>query len=166
VGERIVAKVVGTLIGAVVVFLGLLLIGLRWQVGPVVDFVRRMNRSVTNPRVMRTAGTSQTATAVIQHVGRRSGRTYETPVILAKAPEGFIAELTYGDDVNWYRNIVAAGGCVVIHHRVEYGVDQVELFEAKRGREAFPAPFRTTLQATGRSEFRLLRTESSPLLGG
>jgi deazaflavin-dependent oxidoreductase (nitroreductase family) len=104
--------------------------------------------------------------SLIRHVGRKSGRTYETPVILAKAPEGFIAELTYGDDVNWYRNIVAAGGCVVIHHRVEYGVNQIELFEAKRGREAFPAPFRTILQATGRSEFRLLRTESSPLLGG
>jgi deazaflavin-dependent oxidoreductase (nitroreductase family) len=104
--------------------------------------------------------------SLIRHVGRKSGRTYETPVILAKAPEGFIAELTYGDDVNWYRNIVAAGGCVVIHHRVEYGVNRIELFEAKRGREAFPAPFRTILQATGRSEFRLLRTESSPLLGG
>lgn len=48
--------------------------------------------------------------SLIRHVGRKSGRTYETPVILAKAPEGFIAELTYGDEVNWYRNIVAAGG--------------------------------------------------------
>jgi hypothetical protein len=33
VGERIVAVVVGTLIGAVVVFLGLLMVGLRWYVG-------------------------------------------------------------------------------------------------------------------------------------
>jgi hypothetical protein len=51
--------------------------------------------------------------SLIRHVGRKSGRTYETPVILAKAPEGFIAELTYGENVNWYRNVVAAGGCVV-----------------------------------------------------
>ena len=57
---RVVTAIVGTLIGAVVVFLGLLLAGLRWQLGPVVDFIRRMNRSVTNPRVMRTAGTAQT----------------------------------------------------------------------------------------------------------
>ena len=104
--------------------------------------------------------------SIIRHVGRQSGRTYETPVILAKAPEGFIAELTYGDDVNWYRNIVAAGGCVVIHHRVEYSVNQIEPFAAERGRSAFPAPFRTILKATGRSEFRLLRTDSSPLLRG
>ena len=88
--------------------------------------------------------------SLIRHVGRKSGRTYETPVILARAPEGFIAELTYGDDVNWYRNIVAAGGCVVFHHRVEYSVNQIEPFAAERGR----------------SEFRLLRTDSSPLLRG
>ena len=104
--------------------------------------------------------------SLIRHVGRKSGRTYETPVILAKAPEGFIAELTYGDEVNWYRNIVAAGGCVVIHHRVEYRVNQIEPLGAERGRSAFPAPFRAILKATGRSEFRLLRTDSSPLLGG
>ena len=32
----------------------------------------------------------------IRHVGRKSGHTYETPVILASVPEGFIADLTYG----------------------------------------------------------------------
>jgi len=62
--------------------------------------------------------------SLIRHVGRKSGRTFETPVILAEVPEGFIAELTYGENVNWYRNVVAAGGCVVVHHRVEYRVDR------------------------------------------
>ncbi|MGO9884290.1 MAG: nitroreductase family deazaflavin-dependent oxidoreductase, partial [Solirubrobacteraceae bacterium] len=55
--------------------------------------------------------------SLVRHVGRKTGRMYETPVILVEVPEGFIAELTYGEDVNWYRNIVAAGGCVVVHHR-------------------------------------------------
>src|SRR6185436_11186536 len=60
VGMRLVSVVVGALIAAVVAFLGLLLAGLRWQVGPALDIIRRMNRTVTNPRVMRTAGTSDT----------------------------------------------------------------------------------------------------------
>jgi deazaflavin-dependent oxidoreductase (nitroreductase family) len=97
--------------------------------------------------------------SLIRHVGRKSGRTYETPVILAKVPEGFIAELTYGDNVSWYRNITAAGGCVVVHHRVEYRVDHIESCSAERGRSAYPAPFRLVLKATGRGEFRLLRTD-------
>lgn len=104
--------------------------------------------------------------SLIRHVGRKSGRTYETPVILARAPEGFIAELTYGEDVNWYRNIVAAGGCVVVHHRVEYGVNHIEAVGAALGRSAFPPPFRSILKATGRREFRLLRTDRPPVLGG
>jgi deazaflavin-dependent oxidoreductase (nitroreductase family) len=99
--------------------------------------------------------------SLIRHVGRKSGRTYETPVILAKVPEGFIAELTYGENVNWYRNVVVAGGCVVVHHRVEYRVTTIEPCSAQRGRSAYPAPFRLVLEAAGRNEFRLLRTDDS-----
>jgi deazaflavin-dependent oxidoreductase (nitroreductase family) len=64
--------------------------------------------------------------SLIRHVGRKFGRTYETSVILVQVPGGFIAELTYGENVNWYRNIVAAGGCVVVHHRSEYSVTHIE----------------------------------------
>jgi hypothetical protein len=92
-------------------------------------------------------------------VGRKSGRTYETPVILATVPEGFIAELTYGENVNWYRNVVAADGWAVIHHRVEYRVSHIEPCSAARGRSAYPAPLRLVLKAAGRNEFRLLRTD-------
>jgi deazaflavin-dependent oxidoreductase (nitroreductase family) len=99
--------------------------------------------------------------SLVRHVGRKSGRTYETPVILATAPEGFIAELTYGANVNWYRNVVAAGGCVVVHHGVEYRVTRIEPCDAERGRSAYPAPFRLVLKAAGRNEFRLFRTDHS-----
>jgi hypothetical protein len=98
---------------------------------------------------------------LIRHVGRRSGRVYETPVILSRVPEGFIAELTYGEGVNWYRNAVAAGSCVVVHHRVEHRVTGIEPCDAERGRAAYPPPFRQILTAIGRKEFRLLRTEPS-----
>jgi deazaflavin-dependent oxidoreductase (nitroreductase family) len=101
--------------------------------------------------------------SLIRHVGRKSGRTYETPVILVQVPEGFIAELTYGENVNWYRNIVAAGGCVVVHHRREYRVTHIEPCSAEYGRGAYAAPFRLVLKAAGRKEFRLLRT---PLVAG
>jgi deazaflavin-dependent oxidoreductase (nitroreductase family) len=112
-----------------------------------------LNRVVT-----RIARTGHGPFSLIRHVGRKSGRTYETPVILARVPEGFIAELTYGENVNWYRNAVAAGGCVVVDGRHEYRVTEIEPCSTERGRAAFPPPFRAVLQATGRQEFRLLRT--------
>ena len=62
--------------------------------------------------------------SLIRHVGRKTGRAYETPVILTRVPEGFVAELTYGDSVNWYRNVVAAGGCVVFFRGKEYRVSR------------------------------------------
>jgi deazaflavin-dependent oxidoreductase (nitroreductase family) len=96
--------------------------------------------------------------SVIRHVGRRSGRTYEAPVILARVPEGFVAELTYGDTVDWYRNVVAAGGCVVVRGGREYRIDGIEPCDPERGRAAYPIPARWILRALRRDEFRLLRT--------
>jgi hypothetical protein len=83
-------------------------------------------------------------------------------LILARVPEGFIAELTYGEKVNWYRNVVAAGGCVVVDHRSEYHVTAIEPCSSDRGRNAYPTPFRQVLRAMGRKEFRLLRTDNPP----
>ena len=100
---------------------------------------------------------------LIRHVGRRTGHAYETPVILARVPGGFVAELTYGESVNWYRNVVAAGGCVVLFRGKEYRVTAIEPVRLPRaGRAAYPAPARTVLRLTGRNEFRLLRVQELP----
>jgi hypothetical protein len=61
---------------------------MRWKLPPVVDAVRRLNRSLTNPRVLRTAGSAGTQTSIIRHVGRTSGRVYETPVDIIPALDG------------------------------------------------------------------------------
>jgi deazaflavin-dependent oxidoreductase (nitroreductase family) len=97
--------------------------------------------------------------SLIRHVGRKSGRTHETPIILARVPEGFIAELTYGENVNWYRNVLAAGGGVILHHRKQYRVTRVEPCEVQRGRHAFPLPLRLVLTTLRRTEFRVLHTQ-------
>ncbi|MBS1679156.1 MAG: nitroreductase family deazaflavin-dependent oxidoreductase [Actinobacteria bacterium] len=100
--------------------------------------------------------------SLIRHVGRRSGRTYETPVVLAKVPEGFVTELTYGENVNWFRNVEAAGGCIVVYGGEEYRVDAIEPCDAATGRAAFPTFRRAILTATRRKNFRLLRTVVDP----
>jgi deazaflavin-dependent oxidoreductase (nitroreductase family) len=117
--------------------------------------------STLNRVTSRVARSGHGPVSLVRHVGRKSGRTYETPLILAKAPEGFIAELTYGQNVNWYQNIVAAGGCVVVYRGVEYRVNHIGPCSAVHGRSAYPAPFRFILKAAGRNEFRLLRTDHS-----
>lgn len=96
--------------------------------------------------------------ALVRHVGRRSGTTYETPLILARVPEGFVAELTYGTGVNWYRNIVAAGHCVIISGGKEYRIDRIETCDPDTGLRAFGFPAAAVLRLLHRKEFRLLHS--------
>jgi deazaflavin-dependent oxidoreductase (nitroreductase family) len=121
---RVAATIAGLLIGAIVVFLGLLLVGLRWQVGPVLDVIRRMNRAVTNPRVMRTAGTTATETSVIGHIGRTSGRAYQTPVDVIETRTGLLIAMPYGARADWVRNVLAAGSASVVTQGERLDVDR------------------------------------------
>jgi deazaflavin-dependent oxidoreductase (nitroreductase family) len=119
-------------------------------------------KNTLNRLTVRVASTRFGPFSLVRHVGRKSGKPYETPLILAAVPEGFVAELTYGDRVDWYRNVVAAGRCVVVYRGRPYPVSAIEPCTAERGRTAFPAPFRQILRAAGRTEFRLLRTNEGP----
>ena len=55
--------------------------------------------------------------SIVRTVGRKTGKTFETPIIVRPVEGGFVCELTYGPDVNWYRNLVAAGGVPVCSPR-------------------------------------------------
>lgn len=96
--------------------------------------------------------------SLVRHVGRRTGTRYETPIMVARVPEGFVAELTYGEDVSWYRNIVAAGGCELVVGGVTHRVVAAEPYPSDAGRRAFGLPARVVLRLLRREQFRLLRT--------
>ena len=56
--------------------------------------------------------------AVVEHRGRKTGRVYRTPVAARRKGDGFFIALAFGAQVDWYRNLVAAGGGT-IHWRGE-----------------------------------------------
>lgn len=97
--------------------------------------------------------------SLIRHVGRRSGRSYQTPVVLARVSDGFVAELTYGPSVDWLRNIVAAGGCTVLYRGREYTVDRIEPCSTEDGLRAYGNPLMLRLL---RREFRHLHVADQP----
>ena len=110
-----------------------------------------------NPVTVRAARSGVGPFALVRHTGRKTGRVYETPLILARHPRGFVAELTYGPDVAWYRNVVAAGRCTVLVKGVPYEVDGVEPCGVGEGLRAFGQPAATVLRLLRRRDFRLLR---------
>jgi deazaflavin-dependent oxidoreductase (nitroreductase family) len=155
---RAVVVVVGTLVAGVVTFLGLLLAGLRWQVGPALDVIRRMNRSVTNPRVMRTAGTSVTQTSVIEHVGRNSGRSYQTPIDVIESPTGLLIALPYGTRADWLRNVQAAGSATVVTQGRRIGVARPTIVATAEVAELIPKRTMRMLRLFGVGQFLHLET--------
>jgi deazaflavin-dependent oxidoreductase (nitroreductase family) len=120
-------------------------------------------KNTLNRVTTRVANSGRGPFSLVRHVGRTSGRRYETPIMVAAVPDGFVAELTYGENVNWYRNVVAAGGCDLLVKGVLHRVVAIEPYPAEAGRRAFGYPARLVLALLRRKEFRLLRTTSSAL---
>jgi deazaflavin-dependent oxidoreductase (nitroreductase family) len=106
-----------------------------------------------NPLTRRFARTSFSPFSLILHVGRRSGKQYETPIIVARIEDGFVVELTYGYNVDWYKNVQAAGGCTIVWRGKDYQINQIEPLEAAAGRAAFPFPVRLILQLLNMRHF-------------
>ena len=69
----------------------------------------RFNRHVTNPVQQLWAGWAP-GMGILEHVGRRSGAAYRTPLTVFRTDEGVAILLTYGPDRDWLKNLTAAGG--------------------------------------------------------
>lgn len=73
----------------------------------------RFNRHVTNPIQRMWAGWLPSF-GILEHVGRRSGTPYRTPVNVFRTEvdgkPGVAILLTYGPERDWLKNLTAAGG--------------------------------------------------------
>src|SRR5438067_13830772 len=76
------------------------------------DGLARFNRVVSNP-VQRLYAGRIPPLAIVEHVGRKCGRQYRTPVAARVKGDVVTVRLTYGTDRDWVRNLVAAGGGVI-----------------------------------------------------
>lgn len=101
--------------------------GMRYKWPFVLDGVRRMNRRFLNPRQMRTAGTPGAYAGIIGHVGRRSGREYQTPVGVVDVADNFVIVLPYGTRPDWVKNVLAAGDATLTHDGATHVVERPEV---------------------------------------
>jgi hypothetical protein len=86
---------------------------------------------------------------------------YETVIMVWPMGEGFVIALTYGPKVDWYRNMLAAGGCTVFWHKKVYAVGKPEPIDAETALPAFPAPFRPILRRQGVQHFVWVKSSGS-----
>ena len=70
----------------------------------------RFNKRFTNRLTSKVAGYLP-GFAIVSHIGRKSGRTYRTPVNAFRTDGGYIIALTYGAQSDWVKNVMTAGSC-------------------------------------------------------
>jgi deazaflavin-dependent oxidoreductase (nitroreductase family) len=77
---------------------------------PLPRWVARVNLRVTNhilgPLARRLPGMG-----VVVHVGRKTHRSYRTPVMVFRRDNRVIIALTYGHDSQWVQNVLAEKSC-------------------------------------------------------
>ncbi len=133
----------------------------RWRWGPAITAIRRFNKGVLNPLMLTVAGSSWWYAAALEHVGRRSGRTYVTPVVAVRAGERFLVPLPYGSDVDWCRNVIAAGSCVLVDHGTRYELDDPRVVPAAEVAADIPARRRRLLGLFGVDAYLTSRVDGS-----
>jgi hypothetical protein len=114
--------------------------------------MRFLNKRIFNRVTLRFAGASYSPISIIRHLGRRSGTTYTTPIIVEPVGNTFLFALPYGSKVDWYRNVLAAGRGTVIWHGKEYPVESPEPLVGT-GLPSFPVILRLIVQIVGVRHF-------------
>jgi deazaflavin-dependent oxidoreductase (nitroreductase family) len=117
--------------------------------------VARFNTHVTN-RISRPLAGRLPGFAVVTHVGRQSGRTYETPVNMFRDRERYVFALTYGADSQWVKNVMAAGGCEIRTQGTTVRLCEPRIF-TDPDRHLVPGPVRVVLGLLDVSDFLSMR---------
>lgn len=103
----------GVLVIALAAVAAVFVIGMRTKSRLVQGAVIALTKYGFNRVALNTAGQPGAYAARIHHVGRTSGRPYETPVGAVVHDDGFLISLPYGLRSQWVRNVLANGSATL-----------------------------------------------------
>ncbi len=127
------------------------------------QFLRPFTTRFVNPITRRLAAWLP-GFGILIYVGRKSGREFRTPMNVFRKGDQMVFALTYGSDVQWVKNIVAAGECRVRTLGRTLHLVEPEVFVDPK-RRAMPFPVRQFLGLLRVSEFmrmRIVKPEATP----
>lgn len=128
---KAMAAVVGVAVGVViieqVIEFGLMTWAFRTGNPRAMRLLTSYHKHVTNPVMVRFFAGRSKHSALLHHVGRRSGKAYATPLTAHRSADTIIVPLPYGADTDWLRNVKAAGESVVELEGRSFAVDEPEV---------------------------------------
>lgn len=114
-------------------------------------WLAKINIAVTN-RITGLFASWLPGFGILTHVGRKSGKLYQTPVNVFRTSNGFIIALTYSSQSEWVRNVLAAGGCKLRTCGKKYQLSAPNVVHDPT-RRRFPIPVRLVLRLVGADEY-------------
>lgn len=128
---RKLAKVLVVVVGIIVIEQIFETVLMQWALKSrnprVMGWLHWYHKHVTNPAMVRFVSGRSSINALLHHVGRRSGKTYATPLTAHRSGETIIVPLPYGAETDWLRNLRAAGEGVVELEGRSFTVDEPEV---------------------------------------
>jgi deazaflavin-dependent oxidoreductase (nitroreductase family) len=88
---------------------------------------------------------------VVEHTGRRSGKSYSTPVVADLVGGDVIIPLPYGTQVDWVRNILTAGHATVVRKGETLAVQAPEIIDSTQALPLLPRDRRRTFERVHRA---------------
>jgi deazaflavin-dependent oxidoreductase (nitroreductase family) len=99
--------------------------------GSIQNALRLFTRAM-RPLALRSAGKEGSGTSVVRHIGRLSGRTYQTPIIAVRHDDSFLIALPYGKRTDWLKNVLDQGSATIVTNGRTYEVDRPEVITWRR----------------------------------
>jgi deazaflavin-dependent oxidoreductase (nitroreductase family) len=119
------------------------------------DIIRKFNRDILNPITKLFAG--RLFYSLVYHIGRRSGKTYSTPVVATTRKERIYIPLPYGVNTDWILNVQARGKCDVKIRGKLYSSTNPEIVDAKMALSAFSSLLRWAFERASIKQYLRLR---------
>ena len=97
---------------------------------PYPRWLAKINKRVINPKQIRKG-----EYPVVTHVGRRSGRSYQTPLDAFPTETGYVLVARYGPESDWVLNILAAETAILRIEGEERPLDSPRLVSQEEALE-------------------------------
>jgi deazaflavin-dependent oxidoreductase (nitroreductase family) len=121
------------------------------------QFMRPFTIRFVNPLTRLVAGWLP-GFGILHYRGRMTGKAYRTPMNVFRKGDHYVFALTYGSEVQWVKNVLAAGTLDLRTVGRTVHLVEPELFVDPKRRE-MPIPVRQFLGLLGVSEFLRMRID-------
>jgi deazaflavin-dependent oxidoreductase (nitroreductase family) len=103
------------------------------------------------------AGSRYWYTALLRHTGRRSGKSYATPLMAMRTVDGFVIALPYGTNVDWLRNVQAGERAELQLRGQTYAVAHPLILDPPTALAQLSAIMRNTMRWSGVKNYAKLK---------